>query len=162
MRDEEFERLYSEHAEGLFSFLAYRTGDRGLAEDLLADTFERALRHRRRFDVRRGNRKTWLYAIALNVLRDHLRRRSVEAGANAKAAQLAHPEEERGKEVVENRDLVGRALQVLSPEERDAIALRFGADLSLPEMARLLSEPLTTMEGRLYRALRKLRAPLGA
>jgi RNA polymerase sigma-70 factor (ECF subfamily) len=160
MRDEEFETLYAEHAEGLFSFLAYRTGDRSLAEDLLADTFERALRHRRRFEVRKGSRKTWLYAIALNVLRDHLRRRSVEAGANAQVVQL-EADAPLDHQAVEDRDLVGRALQVLSAEEREAIALRFGADLSLPEMARVLGEPLTTMEGRVYRAMRKLRAPLG-
>ena len=58
MRDADFERLYGQHAEPLFAFLAYRTGDRVLAEDLLADTFERALRARRRFDRRRGSEKS--------------------------------------------------------------------------------------------------------
>jgi DNA-directed RNA polymerase specialized sigma24 family protein len=51
---------------------------------------------------------------------------------------------------------------VLSAEEREAIALRFGADLTVPEMAAVLDEPLTTVEGRVYRALRKLREALGA
>src|SRR6478736_4381522 len=83
MRDEDFERLYAAEAAGLFSFLAYRTGDRALAEDLLGDAFERALRARRRFDRRRGSEKTWLYAIALNVLRDHARRDAVRARAAA-------------------------------------------------------------------------------
>ena len=64
MDDSDFERLYTEEAAGLFSFLAYRTGDRALAEDLLADAFERALRGR--FNPRRGSAKTWLYSIALN------------------------------------------------------------------------------------------------
>ena len=81
MRDDEFERLYAAEAAGLFSFLAYRTGDRALAEDLLADAFERAMRARGRFDRRRGSQKTWLYAIALNCLRDHARRASAEARA---------------------------------------------------------------------------------
>jgi RNA polymerase sigma-70 factor (ECF subfamily) len=40
------------------------------------------------------------------------------------------------------------------------IALRFGADLTVPEIARVLDAPLTTVEGRVYRALRKLRAEL--
>ena len=71
MNDDEFERLYAAEAQGLFAFLAYRTGDRALAEDLLADAFERALRAR--YDRRRGSAKTWLYAIALNALRDHVR-----------------------------------------------------------------------------------------
>ena len=55
---------------------------------------------------------------------------------------------------------VMHALEVLSPEEREAVALRFGAELTVPEMAKLLGEPLTTMEGRLYRALPKLRRVL--
>jgi len=70
MRDEAFERLYTEHAQSLYAFLSYRTGDRVLAEDLLADTFERALRARKRFDRRKASEKTWLYSIALNRLRD--------------------------------------------------------------------------------------------
>src|SRR3954469_13558810 len=74
MRDEDFERLYAAEAQGLFGFLVYRTGDRALAEDLLADTFERALRSRKRYDRRRGPAKAWLYTIALNLLRDHARR----------------------------------------------------------------------------------------
>src|SRR2546423_7438529 len=86
MRDEEFERLYDAEAAGLFSFLAYRTGDRALAEDLLADTFERALRARRRFDRRRGSERTWLYAIAINLLRDHARRAAAEGRATGRAA----------------------------------------------------------------------------
>ena len=49
----------------------------------------------------------------------------------------------------------------LSAEEREAIALRFGAGLTVPEMATVLGEPLTTVEGRVYRALRKLRETLG-
>src|SRR4051812_29564462 len=73
-----FERLYAEHAGPLLAFLTYRTGDGALAEDLLADTFERVLRARRRFDPRKGSEKTWLYTIALNLLRDNARRQAAE------------------------------------------------------------------------------------
>jgi RNA polymerase sigma factor (sigma-70 family) len=160
MRDDEFERLYAAEAAGLFSFLAYRTGDRALAEDLLADAFERALRSRSRFDRRRGSQKTWLYAIALNVLRDHARRAAAEARAVERSG-ATEAREDAGLAQVEHRDTVQRALATLSGEEREAVALRFGADLTVPEMARVLGEPLTTVEGRVYRALRKLRGELG-
>jgi RNA polymerase sigma factor (sigma-70 family) len=158
MRDDEFERLYAAEAAGLFSFLAYRTGDRALAEDLLADAFERALRARGRFDRRRGSQKTWLYAIALNCLRDHARRASAEARALERADDPATETDPLA--AVEHRDQLGRALATLSGEEREAIAMRFGADLTVPEIAKVLGEPLTTVEGRVYRALRKLRAEL--
>jgi RNA polymerase sigma factor (sigma-70 family) len=158
MRDDEFERLYAAEAAGLFSFLAYRTGDRSLAEDLVADAFERAVRSRGRFDRRRGSQKTWLYAIALNVLRDNARRASAEARALERGGTPGEPDNPLAQ--VEHRDQVQRALATLSAEEREAIALRFGGDLTVPEMADLLRLPLTTVEGRVYRALRKLREAL--
>src|SRR5919198_6247737 len=158
MRDDEFERLYAAEAPGLFSFLAYRTGDRALAEDLLADAFERALRARRGFDRRRGSQKTWLYAIALNVLRDHARRADAESRAYARAATPVDGPDRLS--AVEARDELARAMAKLSDEEREVIALRFGAEMTVPEVASLLGEKLTTIEGRVYRALRKLRDDL--
>jgi RNA polymerase sigma factor (sigma-70 family) len=160
MDDESFERLYAAEAQGLFGFLAYRTGDRALAEDLMADAFERALRARGRFDRRRGSERTWLYAIALNALRDHARRQAAEARALDRAVD-PEGEGEGGLRAIEHRDELQRALATLSAEEREAISLRFGADLTVPEMARVLGERLSTVEGRVYRGLRKLRQELG-
>jgi RNA polymerase sigma-70 factor (ECF subfamily) len=158
MRHDEFERLYAAEAQGLFAFLAYRTGDRTLAEDLLADAFERALRARRGFDRKRGSEKTWLYAIALNVLRDHARRAAAEGRAYERATVSGDAPDRLA--AVEARDELGRAMARLSAEEREAISLRFGAELTVPEMAQVLGQPLTTVEGRVYRALRKLRDEL--
>jgi RNA polymerase sigma factor (sigma-70 family) len=160
MREKDFERLYAEHAQPLFGFLAYRTGEPALAEDLLADTFERALRARSRYDRRKGSERSWLYAIALNCVRDQARRRSAEQ----RALQRSSPEHAApvaaGLEGVEGRDELTRALAALSEDEREAIALRFGADLTIPEMATVTGELFTTLQGRVYRALRKLREEL--
>ncbi len=104
----EFERLYGAHARQLLAFLIYRTGDRALSEDLLGDTFERVLRAKRLFDPRRGSEKTWLYAIALNCLRDHARRQSAEKRA---LERIGGPAEEWGPvdtESVHDRDVVRR------------------------------------------------------
>lgn len=170
-REHAFERIYAEHAQALFGFLRYRTGDRVLAEELLADTCEHALRALGRFDRRRASEKTWLYAIALNCLNDHLRRRATEGRALEQIASDSRTggesvglDELAGRELEEvvDRDLVNRGLAALSGEEREAISLRFGADLSVPEIAELLGEPHTTVEGRVYRALRKLRETISA
>jgi RNA polymerase sigma factor (sigma-70 family) len=162
LKTEQFERLYADHAASLFSFLAYRTGDRGLAEDLLADTFERALRGRRGFDRRKASEKTWLYSIALNCLRDQARRGATEARAYERAvAGVPGGQQAAGLETVERSGDLQLALERLSEEEREAVALRFGADLTVPEIAKLTNERLTTVEGRVYRALRKLREELG-
>jgi RNA polymerase sigma factor (sigma-70 family) len=158
MRQADFERLYAEHAQALFGFLVYRTGDRVLAEDIVADTFERALRARRRFDRRKGSEKTWLYSIALNRLRDQARRSSAEERALGRlGAGQADEDEGREQRRVEQRLSLADALAELAVEEREAIALRFGADLSLREIADVTGVPMTTAEGRVYRALGKLR-----
>ncbi len=154
-----FDRLFAEHAEPLLSFLVMRTGDRTLAEDLVADTFERALRRRSMFDRTRGTEKAWLYSIALNLLRDGARRKAVERRVLARVGVDEDHVEDHAWEV-HRRGSVLEALEVLTPEEREAVALRFGGDLTVPEMAVALGVPLTTMEGRLYRALRKLRTEL--
>ncbi len=65
-----------------------------------------------------------------------------------------------GLGAVEDREALRRAMDTLADEEREAIALRFGADLTVPEIAAVLGQPLTTVEGRVYRALRKLRERL--
>ena len=161
VRDRDFERLYAEHAQGLFGFLVYRTGDRVLAEDLVADTFERVLRSRTRFDPRRGRQKAWVYAIAMNLLRDNVRRGKAESRALEHAAVGAGAAEHWPHEALGDRDEMRRALDRLSPEERDVIALRFGADLPVRDIATAIGESLTTTEGRLYRALRKLKEELG-
>jgi RNA polymerase sigma-70 factor (ECF subfamily) len=158
VRSEEFDRLYEEHAQALLGFLVYRTGERALAEDLVADTFERILRSRTRFDPRRGREKTWVYSIAMNCLRDHARRRSAEQRAVERHAAVGTEASGGGGiELVEEHDRLSRGLEALSPEEREAVALRYGADLTIREIARVLDERVSTVEGRVYRALRKLR-----
>ncbi len=56
-----------------------------------------------------------------------------------------------------DRERLERGLARLSGVEREAISLRFGADLTVPEIAKLTGEQLTTVESRVYRALEKLR-----
>ena len=160
LKQEAFERLYEEQAQPLYAFLSYRTGDRVLAEDLLADTFERALRARRRFDPRRASEKTWLYAIALNCLRDHVRRNAALDRALERTPVRVGDDSYEALEHIESRDDLGKALASLSEEEREVVSLRYGADLTVPEISRLKKEKLTTIEGRLYRGLRKLRDEL--
>jgi RNA polymerase sigma-70 factor, ECF subfamily len=158
----DFERLYAAHARQLLAFLVYRTGDRMLAEDLLSDTFERVLKAKRRFDPGRGSEKTWLYTIALNCLRDQARRASAETRALERSRTPDDDLHGAGPhDQLADHDLVRRGLARLSNDERLAVSLRYGADLTMPEIAKLVNQPLTTVEGRIYRALGKLRESLG-
>ena len=157
MQSKDFEAFFEAHAQSLFAFLVYRTGDRVLAEDVLADAFERALRARRSFDPTRGDGKTWLYSIALNRLRDLQRRSAIESRAKDELMVNGSTETPGFEDRLLDGDELRTALLSLSEDEREALALRFGAGLTVPEVARVIGEPLTRVEGRVYRALRKLR-----
>lgn len=163
MRQEDFARLYREHAAGLYGFLSYRAGDRATAEDLVSETFERAFRARLRFDRRKGTEKRWLYSIALNCARDHARRRAVDREAHERLDALPAPAAEPDPlEALGERDSMLTALAALPEGERDAVVLRYVSRFTAAEVGRIVGESTTTVEGRVYRGLRRLRTQLGA
>jgi len=155
-----FESLFDREAGPLLAFLTLRTGDRALAEDVLADAFERVWRKQGSFDACRGSETNWLYSIAINLATDQMRRRLTEEQSIGRIAAGSPATKADQFDAIADRDMLGRAAAGLSPEEREAVALRFGADLTMPEISALVDEPLSTVEGRIYRALGKLRSAI--
>jgi RNA polymerase sigma-70 factor (ECF subfamily) len=154
-----FARVYDDHVWRVYGFLAYRLTDRQTVEDLTQATFERALRAWSRFDPRRASERTWLLAIAANLLIDYRRRdRSVlvETIEDRWLAPAPGPEE-RGLGSSE----LAAALAELTDREREVLALRFGGDLSGGEIAQVLGLSVANVQQITSRALRKLRTLLG-
>jgi RNA polymerase sigma-70 factor, ECF subfamily len=154
----DFARVYDEHVWRVYGFVAYRLGDRYAAEDLTQATFERALRAWSRFDRRRASEGTWLLVIARNLLIDHYRRdraRLIEPIDEHPAPVVPGPEER----FATSPELAG-ALARLSDRDREVLALRFGGDLTGPEIADLLGLTLANTQQILSRSLRKLRIML--
>ncbi len=158
MRDIDFERLVRRHGQDVYSFLLYRTGDHWLAEELLQDTLERAYKARARFDRRKASEKTWLIAIALNRWRDVARKHAGEVAAmQALARDVPAPS---GMEQVDERRALLDALRHIPAEEREVLARVYGADLTAKQAAAVLELPITTVQGRIYRGLARLRQGL--
>jgi RNA polymerase sigma factor (sigma-70 family) len=157
----DFSETYDEHLDRVYGFIAYRVASRPDAEDLTQQTFERALAHWSEFDSRRANVGTGLLAIARNLVIDHYRTSSrrgptVELGELPERAEpVAGPDVSLGI----SPELTV-ALAELGDRERELIALRFGADCSGPEIARLTGLSLANVQQILSRSLRHLRATL--
>lgn len=157
-------RLFDEHVWDVYGFVAYRLGDRADAEDVTQQTFERALKAWRRFDPRRAQPKTWLLAIARNLLTDHYRRdrsrlhRHLGEGGVGEDQLPAQEGPEAGGVSPE----LAAALATLRERDREVVALRFGADLRGPEIAELLDLSLANVQQILSRSMRRLRAALEA
>jgi RNA polymerase sigma-70 factor, ECF subfamily len=159
VRDHDIERLFAEHSQRLYAFAAYRTGDPSAAEEIVGDTFERVIRTRRRFDRTKGSEQAWIYAIAVNLVTDHQRR----AGVERRALDSAYDGRGDARDPlagVDDRDELLRALDRLEPDVREVLALRYGADLRLKDIAKLVGRPVSTVHERLQRGLRSLQAEL--
>jgi RNA polymerase sigma factor (sigma-70 family) len=157
--DTAFARLYEDHVWRVYGFLAYRLGrDRETIEDLTQLTFERALRAWPRFDPQRSSVSTWLLAIAGNALIDHYRRgaRVFEELDELALPRVGGPEER----FAGSPELVA-ALGRLAEREREVLALRYGGDLTGPEIAELLGLSLANVQQINSRGLRRLRQLLG-
>jgi RNA polymerase sigma-70 factor, ECF subfamily len=149
------EQAAARHLDDVYGYLAYLTGDRGLAEDLAAETFERAVRLWHRFDESRGSARTWLCQLARTVALDHFRseRRRVRREQTF-ASEQPQAEEPRFAEGLS--PALDSALGRLSAAERELIALRVVIDLDGPTAARVLGISPTACSTRLSRALTKL------
>jgi len=154
----DFRTACEEHMAELHAFFAYRLGSRAEAEDLTQETLERAFRAWARYDPSRASARTWLLAIARNLLIDHFR-----ASVNRHTLTL---DDEPGLAATRVEPDLGldpdlaAALARLPEREREIIALRFGGDLSGPEIAALTGLSLANVQQILSRSLRRLRADL--
>ena len=70
------------------------------------------------------------------------------------------PDDDARLALIDHRDELAAGLESLPPDEREAIALRYGADLTMREIANVVGEPVTTVEGRVRRGLVRLRDAL--
>jgi RNA polymerase sigma-70 factor, ECF subfamily len=155
------EHAAEQHLDDVYGYLAYLTGDRGLAEDLAAETFERATRLWHRFDERRGSARTWLCQLARSVALDHFRterRRARREDVYGRGlAQVSEPRLAEGLSPALEQALAG-----LSAGEREVIGLRIVLDLDGEAAARVLGISTTACSTRLSRALAKLEQELEA
>ena len=155
-RRPDFEAAYLDNLDRVYGFVAYRVGWTPVAEDLTQATFEKALRAWNRFDPQKGSVVTWLFSIARNVVVDHLRLRKEILFAEGDTQQIADPEV-APIELGVSAELAA-ALEKLNPRERTVLALKFGADLTGPEIGELMSLSTDNVHQILSRSLRKLRS----
>src|SRR5215469_9503552 len=150
-----FADVVAEHLDAVYRYLVYLTGDRVAAEDLAAETFERAFRSWRRFDPRKGAPRTWLcriaHSTAVDWFRAEARRQKREETYTRDEALLQESVFAEGL----SPELEG-ALRRLTPAEREVVALRVLLELDGPSAARVLRISTTACSTRLSRALKRL------
>ena len=145
--------LYEEHEESLQRQALRLTRDTGAAEDLVQETFVRALGHRLLLaQLNRHQRLAWLRRTLKRLFLDRRAERQRQAallevyGREVPAA--VDPEEDDGFD----------PFDLAPPEDRELLEMRYRQGLSSVEIAAELELPPGTVRWRLHRAVRRMRA----
>lgn len=162
--------LYEANVDGLFAFVWYRVGrDQSLAEDVVQETFTRALDRWDDFDPARGSLASWLCSSSRNVIRDHLRahRRADELAAawdriDETLAQIfaaldRAPLSDEVIERAETRDLVNMTIANLPEAYRTVLVRKYIDGDSLSALAAHLHLSEVAAKSLLARARRAFR-----
>ena len=153
-----FERLTQGRLDRAYRLAAALLGDPDEAQDAVHDAAEQAwdgflrLRDPARFDA-------WFDAIVVHRCRDRLRRRRITPLLLADPPDRSGPDAAAG---LAEREALARALSRLDLNHRIVVILRFGADLTVAEIAERTGEREGTVKSRLHYALRHLRAAYDA
>jgi RNA polymerase sigma-70 factor (sigma-E family) len=154
---DEVAHLYAQHAASLLRLAELLTGDRALAEELVQEAFVRSWRHwgRLRQD---GSALAYVRQTLVNLTRDSFRRRFREARHRLLTQPVATTD---GPDVDRRVDLE-RALARLPLRKRACVVLRFYADLSEEDTARVLGVSVGTVKSQTHKALGLLARELEA
>jgi len=152
--------IVNAYSARVFGLIRSQCGNADLSEEITQSVFC-TMAEKIGGYTERGRFESWLFRIAINRLRDEMRRRKRHARpvedeklvGMAGAADDEPPNDPVGPELLGLR----RAMERLSDVERKILHLRHYGELSFKQIAEILEQPLGTVLARQHRALKKLR-----
>lgn len=148
-----FTELFARYKQPLFGFFWRRVADRAHAEELTQETFLAVIRAASRYE-QSAQFRTYLYAIALKILRAFRRKAAFRATFLGTLAEHVEPAADSG---VVTQLFMREAIRKLEDVDREIVLLREFEQLSYTEIAELLYLPVNTVRSRLFRARTALR-----
>jgi len=165
---EAFGQLYDRYVDLVYRYVYYRVGSQALAEDLVSETFLRALRRITSFRWQGRDFAAWLVTIARNLVADHYKsgRYRLEISTEDMVAASGWRLAEEGPEHAVLQSMTNRALieavKKLGAEQQECIVLRFLQGLSVSETALAMGKNDGSIKALQYRAVRALARHLPA
>jgi RNA polymerase sigma-70 factor (ECF subfamily) len=170
--DGSFEALVVTYQRLVFGLALRVVADRGDAEEVAQDTFERAYHALAGYEADRVaamRLRPWLARIALNLARNRVRRRPPAArpleDGDGQPLAVAAPAAAEPAELAERRqelDFWAGLLAGLPRGQREAVVLRHVEGLPYEEVAEVLGRPVGTVKTHVHRGVRQLRIELEA
>ena len=150
--------LYATFGDRVLAYVSARVRNRQDAEDITAETFEKAMRALPRYDETKASYSTWVYTIARNTMTDYFRKRRQFVVLSDSVASDERLDDGLLKEEVLGE--LARALGHLSQDERDVVVLRYYHELPLTEVADKMRMSYGVVKLRHQSALATLRKAL--
>jgi RNA polymerase sigma-70 factor (ECF subfamily) len=149
---EGFDDILKAHGDSVFNALFRLTGDFHLSEDLFQETFIKVYKGLDGYDGR-AKITTWLYAIALNTLRDHKRKKAVTARGLPDDDRLVDRNPAPDESVIrdEERDTLQRELNRLKESLRVPLVLFYIEGLTVQEIAVITARTQSDIKVSLHR-----------
>ncbi len=157
-----FRKLYARYSAPLFSLALRMLGDTGAAEEALQDTFLKIWRHAANFDSHRSRPFTWAATITRRTCIDHLRK-SARLPAAVPLADFEPPAAGSPRQLIEQHedaDQLRAALAALPDAQRQTLELALFTELTHPQIADRLQQPLGTVKTWIRRSVLALRDAL--
>ena len=156
-----FAKIYEEHFDKVYRYVALRIGDRMEAEDITQQVFLNALKAIHSFKWQGVPFSAWLFRIAHNQVVDYLRKRTRQATAPLDDVLTStDPEPAEIAEQNINIEHINQAAQGLTELQREVISLRFASELSVTEAARVMGKSESAVKALQHSAIRALRRAL--
>jgi len=159
-----FAPLYDHYFPKIYNYIYYRVQNVQLTEDLVAETFYKALANINKFKWQGQGYSFagWLYTIARNQVIDQFRRQEPqpmeEGGWDLVAPETDNPEDKVLRDVTKEELL--KAMYTLTPNQQDVLLLRFQDGLKIKEIAAILAKNEGAVKALLFRGLKSLRRKL--
>ncbi len=155
-----FRALFERYAPGLERVMLRDLAEREEARDLVQQAFLQLHRARLDFDPKQ-RLKPWLYTIALNLKREHFRRRRRRPEQLDSDHADRQPIPPRGQERADARRTLTWALERIPNDQREVIELHWLAGLSFPELSESIGITVAAAKVRAHRGYVRLRELLG-
>ncbi len=153
-----FAQIYKVLLEKVYGYFYYRVKQKETAEDLTQECFFKILKNLKRYEKQEVSFSAWVFTIARHTLIDYLRQKKEEASLETERKRGGRKDDESEKVV--DRNLLENALRNLKEDYREVLYLRFFADLSLKETARVMKKTENAVKLLQFRAIKALKKEL--
>jgi RNA polymerase sigma-70 factor, ECF subfamily len=152
-----FRLLIERYNRVLFGTAYLMTRDRQQAEDAVQDALIQVWKHLPSLRLR-GSFEAWLIRILINEVNKKYRKKRLPTIPLDQAIEIGDCLDDPGEAAILHEEQLNlrKALQILPPEQREVVVLRYFSDLSVPEIATVTGQREGTVKSRLSRAVVRL------